>query len=497
MINQLSVIVPVYNCAEVVTKTLDSIIASVNFFQQNYPQAAQVKSEIIVVNDASTDNTLDILNKLVSNNYPLKIITHNTNKGAGAARNTGVNNSQGEILFFCDGDDLFYPHHIYVCFLLLNHQPQPGNKIYLKLQINQNNYTIPLPEKPIDAIKTGVRIKDKIHPNWRKPIENSLTINTCIRRQCHEFIGGFPEDEVYKKIRGGEDCSYYRYLFKFFKIGAINLETVEYVRYPGNSFDKQLEKYQFPPGEYHESRSTEETSWFTEVDQLEQKQLAHLTEKRKQLAKNQQEWQQNYEADCQSKGYQFTQDWFSLNIPLWEQVFKQFAHQPDLNFLEIGSWEGRSTCWLLDRILTHKSAKITCLDTFEGSVEHKSWYEQGYIASLEGRFDHNIAQTKASEKVKKIVGYSQEILRTLPTNAYNFIYIDGSHLAPDVLEDAALSWRLLKQGGIIIFDDYNVTFSPNPTESAKLGIDAFTATFRDKIKLIHKGHQVVVKKIAS
>ncbi|MEC4986616.1 MAG: glycosyltransferase family 2 protein, partial [Oscillatoria sp. PMC 1076.18] len=149
MINQLSVIVPVYNCAEVVTKTLDSIIASVNFFQQNYPQAAQVKSEIIVVNDASTDNTLDILNKLVSNNYPLKIITHNTNKGAGAARNTGVNNSQGEILFFCDGDDLFYPHHIYVCFLLLNHQPQPGNKIYLKLQINQNNYTIPLPEKPI------------------------------------------------------------------------------------------------------------------------------------------------------------------------------------------------------------------------------------------------------------------------------------------------------------------------------------------------------------
>ncbi|MEC4986451.1 MAG: class I SAM-dependent methyltransferase, partial [Oscillatoria sp. PMC 1076.18] len=259
----------------------------------------------------------------------------------------------------------------------------------------------------------------------------------------------------------------------------------------------QLEKYQFPPGEYHERRSTEETSWFTEVDQLEQKQLAHLTEKRKQLAKNQQEWQQNYEADCQSKGYQFTQDWFSLNIPLWEQVFKQFAHQPDLNFLEIGSWEGRSTCWLLDRILTHKSAKITCLDTFEGSVEHKSWYEQGYIASLEGRFDHNIAQTKASEKVKKIVGYSQEILRTLPTNAYNFIYIDGSHLAPDVLEDAALSWRLLKQGGIIIFDDYNVTFSPNPTESAKLGIDAFTATFRDKIKLIHKGHQVVVKKIAS
>ncbi|MBW4679161.1 MAG: class I SAM-dependent methyltransferase [Microcoleus vaginatus WJT46-NPBG5] len=203
-----------------------------------------------------------------------------------------------------------------------------------------------------------------------------------------------------------------------------------------------------------------------------------------------------YEAENFSTGYQFTQDWFSMNIPVWEEHLARFAHQPNLNFLEIGSWEGRSTCWLLKNILTDQSAKIDCIDTFEGSLEHHQWYDESYIKSVEERFNFNIAKTGGAEKVKKIVGRSQEMMRTLSFNFYDLLYIDGSHLASDVLLDTALGWELVKVGGVIIFDDYDFTFPGNPQQNTKIAIDAFLTVFCQKIKVIYVGHQVLIEKTA-
>ena len=42
---------------------------------------------------------------------------------------------------------------------------------------------------------------------------------------------------------------------------------------------------------------------------------------------------------------QFTTDWFSNNIPNWDIVLQDHKHQPNLNFLEVGCWEGRTTNW--------------------------------------------------------------------------------------------------------------------------------------------------------
>jgi len=204
-----------------------------------------------------------------------------------------------------------------------------------------------------------------------------------------------------------------------------------------------------------------------------------------------------YEIGNILKGYQFTQDWFSRNILVWEQHLLKFANVPDLNMLEIGSWEGRSTCWLLENVLTHKTARITCIDTFEGSVEHKLWFENDYIKSIEERFDFNIVKAAATTKVNKIVGSSKDVLRTLPLNSYDLLYIDGSHLACDVLEDAVLSWGLVKVGGTIVFDDYDFIFNDNPAQNTKVAVDAFVTTFGHKLKMIHQGYQVIVEKTAA
>ncbi|WP_261219975.1 class I SAM-dependent methyltransferase [Ancylothrix sp. D3o] len=209
-----------------------------------------------------------------------------------------------------------------------------------------------------------------------------------------------------------------------------------------------------------------------------------------ELQKNQ------YRLKTQLKGYQFTQDWFSRNIPGFQKNLERYVNIADIKALEIGSWEGRSTCWLLENILIHPSAEITCIDTFQGSIEHTTFFNQTYINSIESRFDFNIQLTQAGQKVKKIIGNSHEILRTLPLNTYDFIYIDGSHLACDVLADAVLSWPILKLGGLMIFDDYDFSVPNQPTQDTKIGIDAFLKAFQPKLKILQQEYQVMVEKIA-
>ncbi|HEY9703359.1 MAG TPA: class I SAM-dependent methyltransferase [Allocoleopsis sp.] len=134
--------------------------------------------------------------------------------------------------------------------------------------------------------------------------------------------------------------------------------------------------------------------------------------------------QAEYHKNTILKGYNFGRDWFSRNIQIWSKYLTKFIDKPELNVLEIGSWEGRSTCWLLDNILTHPTTKITCIDTFAGSFEHQDSGEN-YLQSIEKKFDFNISITGKNNQVNKIVGEYWEKLRSLPLNNYDFIYIDG------------------------------------------------------------------------
>ena len=89
----ISIIVPTYNCAPYVQRAIDSVLAQ-----------ELADFEIIIVDDASTDNTLEILGKY-SNISEIKIITHKKNTKQGQARNTGLDMAKGKYVFFLDADD--------------------------------------------------------------------------------------------------------------------------------------------------------------------------------------------------------------------------------------------------------------------------------------------------------------------------------------------------------------------------------------------------------
>jgi tetratricopeptide (TPR) repeat protein len=195
-----------------------------------------------------------------------------------------------------------------------------------------------------------------------------------------------------------------------------------------------------------------------------------------------------YKRHVRQKCYYYNTDWFSHNIPNWQEYLRRFVNLPELNVLEIGSWEGRSTCWLLDNILTHESARITCVDTWQGGVEHQNMKRNVLLS--EACFDVNTFLTGHPEKVIKKVGLSCDVMRLLPINSYDVIYVDGSHEAEDVLVDAILAWGLIKIGGLVIFDDYGLG------GGVKDAVDVFLKFFGNKLKLIHISFQVYVEKTA-
>jgi glycosyltransferase involved in cell wall biosynthesis len=96
----LSVIIPVYNCERFIEKTIASVIAQ--------PEV----TEIVVVNDGSTDKTGLLLDQLQLKNPIIKICHHHNklNKGRSASRNLGIQKATGNFIAFLDADDYFLPN---------------------------------------------------------------------------------------------------------------------------------------------------------------------------------------------------------------------------------------------------------------------------------------------------------------------------------------------------------------------------------------------------
>ena len=94
----LSVIIPVHNCEKWIAQCIDSI--------------SEIPCQIIVVDDASDDRTLEIVERLESNDKRIKLLRLSERCFAGGARNAGLAEADGEYVFFLDGDDILCDHSV-------------------------------------------------------------------------------------------------------------------------------------------------------------------------------------------------------------------------------------------------------------------------------------------------------------------------------------------------------------------------------------------------
>lgn len=187
--------------------------------------------------------------------------------------------------------------------------------------------------------------------------------------------------------------------------------------------------------------------------------------------------------------YKFARDWHRRHGPYWTQALERFKDKPNIQYLEVGLFEGASFFWMLEKILTDPTSRATGIDPFLTNYSK--------IKNYRDVFFENLKMSEAESRSTIIEGFSQTELRKLPERSYDVIYIDGSHTARDVLEDAILCWRLLKPGGVLVFDDYELWWERPVASRPRLGIDVFFAFFGREFTVDHFGYQVMLTRKSS
>lgn len=188
------------------------------------------------------------------------------------------------------------------------------------------------------------------------------------------------------------------------------------------------------------------------------------------LAMPQSKIQSNMQSTTHDYIFTPTQDWFSGHIETWVSLIP-LVHTPAPRVLEIGSWEGRSTVFLLEN-LCKDGGDITCVDHFDLMTTAPGRERYAKIS-------HNLSLTGKQYRI--IDQFSVPALMILlqeemgaPMPGFDWIYVDGSHEADDTFLDGELAWRLAKENSIFIFDDYHWDVEPeSSSHHPRRGIDAF------------------------
>ncbi|RYG65556.1 class I SAM-dependent methyltransferase [archaeon] len=196
----------------------------------------------------------------------------------------------------------------------------------------------------------------------------------------------------------------------------------------------------------------------------------------------------------------FLNDFFSNNthhlLPALRDL--KFLGKENLHVLEIGSYEGRSTRWFMEYVMTHDTALMVCIDTWKGSDEMRDNPQQ--VDRLYKRFIHNIFPYM--DQIQLVRGNAMSMLftDTVRSKEYDIIYIDADHYAQSALAQGVITWPLLKKGGLMIWDDYRWWYERcgpkfDDLYCPKQGVDMFLKLYSNELKVVFDNYQMGVQKI--
>ncbi len=185
--NQVSIIMPLYNKACTVARAVESIL------KQTFTDW-----QLIIVNDGSTDNGADIVKQFNDNRIEL---LYQSNKGPGAARNAGIEKAEGKYLAFLDADDQWYPWYLTNAVRAIQ-----NNDVVL---IGTMYYEWPKKEDMTkywakhDIIVGKYRLQETENPQWAKSLVMFFHVgNSLLYTDTARKYGGFYSKD---NCRIGED----------------------------------------------------------------------------------------------------------------------------------------------------------------------------------------------------------------------------------------------------------------------------------------------------
>lgn len=211
----VTVVVPAYNAALYIDRTLASIV------EQTWRNL-----QIIVVDDGSTDDTAERVRRFTGRDARITLIT-TANRGVAAARNTGIDNARGTYVAFVDADDLWAPTKIERQVEALEKAPDDYAAVYtLHFIIDSDDNFITTGKSEYAGGFIYAR-----HASM-KYVGNGSTL--LVRRSVLPVVGGFDSSYAQAGIGGCEDLDFELRLAERYRIAVIPERLMGYRRYAGN-----------------------------------------------------------------------------------------------------------------------------------------------------------------------------------------------------------------------------------------------------------------------
>ena len=163
----------------------------------------------------------------------------------------------------------------------------------------------------------------------------------------------------------------------------------------------------------------------------------------------------------------------------------------DLKFLQVGVFRGDASIYIAENFLSNPNSKLHDVDLWGGTTDPS--HNALDFHEIEKDYEIRLSKYIDSRKVVKHKMSSNDFF-DFNQEDFDFIYIDGDHSMLSVLTDGLNSFRALKPGGILAFDDYGgaleypIHMRPGPA------IDSLLVAWSGNYKVLEKSYQVWLQK---
>lgn len=189
------------------------------------------------------------------------------------------------------------------------------------------------------------------------------------------------------------------------------------------------------------------------------------------------------------QGKRFTSDWLSDKLGPWLINLAHLKNTP-AQVLDVGSYEGRSCVAFLSLL---PRSTVTAIDTFQ-SDEVTIKAEQP--SEIEARFDYNVAPFLGQvTKIKDRAANALDLLQQ-EEREFDVIYLDAAKSRSGAFAHSILAWPLLKEGGVLIWDDLKWGGNLPSRERPGDAIHLFCEIFKGNIKVLHRDRQMIIRKLS-
>jgi glycosyltransferase involved in cell wall biosynthesis len=433
----VSVIIPCFNGSRYVDGAVDSVLRQ--------REAGVVDVEIIVVDDVSTDDSVEqVERRMAAEPQTIRLVQQPRNQGPAAARNAGLRQANGGFVCFLDVDDEYAPGFFAAALAIFAGRPTLAALI--------------CDVEPVNCHR-------EMHPLQHERMVDSLPGNIIVRTAVAELVGGFPENALFRGRAAGEDWIFRDVLRQVFEVDFMPEKYLRYLIKRGSHFDYFMDRTKIIGNELiFTERTVEEEAPATAefINRYTQSCVRRISAARVSTLASVVDIGSLREVDEFARLSGQFADVAGYLSPLEGYVLHRLAKTgPGRgNVVEIGSFMGLSTCWLASGSKAAGRLPVVAVDHFKGSPEHQVGGSHPVEAIAKTgttlpRFRANIERKGLADCVVVREGASTDIAAGW-SHPIRFLFIDGDHSYEATRQDAAAWSRHVAAEGLVAFHDVGV-----------------------------------------